>query len=297
MVEKPKNNFVNNLNYINPVNLETELAESVHEDYYGRRKGDRELTGNPVIDEANKNLYRRLDLETENANLREKNVELEGLRERNIKLEKASLTDLMTGCYNRNYYDKNVDNFFDPDYQEEIKDPYFDIEAKKRQIVLVFIDLNGMKHINDTEGHDAGDMVIKNTAKSLKNNFRVNDNDTTKGDIIIRGGANTKSDEFIIVCRNSDNVEGFEENIIKKIEGIVFPDGVSYAFGTAAYNGDLDKDLNGTLKRAEGRMYELKNKMKLDKSEDINISQKIKLMADYVITSFLKLVNPSSKKS
>lgn len=70
---------------------------------------------------------------------------------------------------------------------------------KRRSLCLILIDIDHFKMINDTHGHPAGDMILKNTARLIQSCLR-----TTRGiheaDFIARYGG----EEFIVVLRNVD---------------------------------------------------------------------------------------------
>ena len=156
--------------------------------------------------------------------------------------KKNNFIDELSGIYNRNYFG----NF---------QKTNFDAERDNNQIGLVFIDINNLKEINDTQGHEAGDQLIINTAKYLKLIFR-------KEDIIVRFGG----DEFVVVCRNRNNDAKFPENLPISIAQRVSkksPIDFSFAFGVAVYNKTTDShDLSQTRKRADSLMYENKVQMK-----------------------------------
>ena len=106
-----------------------------------------------------------------------------------------SLVDPLTGCFNQNYFEKKfkIENF----------NPLYD----RNKIALVYIDLNGLKEINDTPedkggGHKVGDQQIKKTAKLLRSRFRGED-------IVIR----LHGDEFVVICR--DRKDGINEEKLK----------------------------------------------------------------------------------
>ncbi|MEZ9464147.1 GGDEF domain-containing protein, partial [Vibrio splendidus] len=60
-------------------------------------------------------------------------------------------------------------------------------------LVCIMIDADHFKRINDTSGHDAGDLVLQTLSRELKNAFR---ND----DIVCRLGG----DEFLVICPDTD---------------------------------------------------------------------------------------------
>ena len=91
--------------------------------------------------------------------LAKKNIELEKL---NHKLNQLSITDPLTGLYNRRY-------FFDKIIEE--------ITRAKRgnyKLVLISIDLNNFKKVNDNYGHDEGDRVLREFANEVRMHIRSN---------------------------------------------------------------------------------------------------------------------------
>lgn len=88
------------------------------------------------------------------------------------ELERASYTDLLTGLNNRNCYIKALKQISLRDLQT---------------LGVVYIDINGMKKLNDSFGHEYGDKVIQSVAELLK---------THAGDNAYRVGG----DEFVVLC-------------------------------------------------------------------------------------------------
>ncbi|WP_314724291.1 EAL domain-containing protein [Enterocloster bolteae] len=91
------------------------------------------------------------------------------------ELERASYTDLLTGVSNRNCYIKKLGQLY---------------HGTLHTLGVIYIDINGMKKLNDNFGHEYGDRVIQNVADILRvraesNAFRV-------------GG-----DEFVVLCENT----------------------------------------------------------------------------------------------
>ncbi|MHB9095295.1 MAG: sensor domain-containing diguanylate cyclase [Eubacteriales bacterium] len=90
-------------------------------------------------------------------------------------------TDQLTGLYNRKYFDHVLE-----------------MEKEKTRLIhnplsLIMVDVNRLKYINDTFGHEMGDLVIRETAVVLKKSVR-------KGELIFRYGG----DEMVILLPNSD---------------------------------------------------------------------------------------------
>jgi len=156
------------------------------------------------------------------------------------KLNKEILVDPLTHCYNLNYFNR-------------FKNENSDSNRNHNKIGFIFIDLNNLKEINDTFGHLYGDQLIVETIAYLKSTFR-------KGDEIVRIGG----DEFIIICHNDDNHQNFGDELLSRAQTICkgSPKSISFAFGVAVFDKEIDENLDNTQKRADELMYICKNKMK-----------------------------------
>jgi diguanylate cyclase (GGDEF)-like protein/PAS domain S-box-containing protein len=111
-----------------------------------------------------------------------KSVELNRLLSRyQDELYHMSVTDPLTGLYNRRHFDTQLEVILS------------DHLAKNRSVCLLLIDLDGFKFINDTYGHPFGDEVLRTTAQLLKQLVRRND-------YIAR----LAGDEFAMVLKNTN---------------------------------------------------------------------------------------------
>lgn len=106
--------------------------------------------------------------------LEEANQEIEVLRSKIRELEELTLDDL-TGLPRRNVF------------QTAIEEEILRFKRTKKSFSIAVIDLNYLKTINDTHGHQAGDQMITSFAKFLKRNLR-------DCDIVARTGG----DEFMV---------------------------------------------------------------------------------------------------
>ena len=145
------------------------------------------------------------------------------------QLTKLSSTDLLTGLYNRNKLNA---------YMEEI------LNSPDTPTGLIFMDINGLKKVNDQEGHLAGDDLIKRAASALRGVFR--------GKKIFRVGG----DEFVVILR--DIKESQILTYIEKIQKKAKEKNVSFAVGYAMTNNS--KDIENILKEADVNMYNDKRK-------------------------------------
>ncbi|MBR9971029.1 EAL domain-containing protein [Magnetospirillum sulfuroxidans] len=126
-------------------------------------------------------------------------------------------------------------------------------ERENRRMALLFIDLDQFKTVNDSLGHAAGDRLLKDVAKRLRQCVR-------ESDTIARLGG----DEFIIVLNNprdADAVVEVAEKIQKVMTAPLFIDdqdiNSSLSMGIALYPDDGD-DFDTLLKKADTAMYHAK---------------------------------------
>jgi len=127
------------------------------------------------------------------------------------------------------------------------------------QILLMLIDLDGFKGINDNYGHDAGDKVLVEVSRRMQSVIR-------KEDILIRLGG----DEFVIGFPIKDGGTDESEQVINKLQQqltteIVLGDGLPVAIGasigTALYPRD-GADLGSLMTHADSAMYQMKKQRK-----------------------------------
>lgn len=109
------------------------------------------------------------------------------------KLRHLAYHDPLTGLYNRNCL------------EQKIQEILFNAGRHQNGFALIFLDLDRFKNINDTIGHDAGDMLLQVVAQRLKHNVRGSDT-------IARVGG----DEFVIVLSGLNQVEKIS-NVVRKI--------------------------------------------------------------------------------
>lgn len=126
-----------------------------------------------------------------------------------------------------------------------------------KRMSIIFGDVEKMKEINDTFGHQEGDRVLIDIAHILKKTFR-------ESDIIARMGG----DEFVILAM--DTLEASTEKLISRFEKIlndynlqrVRPFQLSMDLGVAYFEPQYPSSLETLLSRADKIMYENKNKKK-----------------------------------
>jgi diguanylate cyclase (GGDEF)-like protein/PAS domain S-box-containing protein len=163
------------------------------------------------------------------------------------ELRAASIVDDLTGLHNRRGFLALA--------QQQLK-----IATRlKRPLLLFFIDLDGMKWINDNCGHAEGDVALIRTAKVLKASFR-------ESDVIGRMGG----DEFAVLAFESENDEGSAERISGRIQSNVDAENfrqpskysLSLSIGISRYDTACRATVEDLLAKADALMYDQKQKRK-----------------------------------
>lgn len=160
------------------------------------------------------------------------------------QLKMSAAIDEMTGAYNRK------------SGLEELENIMTRADSSKTHCIA-FIDIDGLKPINDNYGHSEGDYAIKTIANVLLSSVR-------DSDVVCRYGG----DEFMIIFKNSE--EDAAEKIItrmcdklKELENKTpKPYTMSFSYGITAFSNCTDSAYNITdlLKEADQKMYQYKTK-------------------------------------
>lgn len=155
-------------------------------------------------------------------------------------LEKLSLTDTLTGLYNRRGHELLAAQVLRSARRE------------KTLVAILFLDLDGLKRVNDEQGHDAGDRLLLRAADFLRRSFR-------DSDVIARLGG----DEFCVVGAVPASAEErdmirhrLEENLARHNATCVNEPPLSLSIGLAWWDPRSPRPLGELVEEADGRMYE-----------------------------------------
>jgi diguanylate cyclase (GGDEF)-like protein len=152
-----------------------------------------------------------------------------------------SITDELTSLHNRRGFLSLAEQ------QLKISD------RTGRRVILFFADLDGMKQINDTLGHEMGDKALVEVASILKKTFRTSD-------IVARMGG----DEFVVLAIDPETAD--PEMLVNRMQNQVDAYNsrenrqyrLSISVGYAAYDPDHPLSLDEIMTKADERMYEQK---------------------------------------
>lgn len=157
------------------------------------------------------------------------------------ELERKSVeanTDVLTGLYNVRY----LEDWLSKEFPR--------LASQTDKCSLVFVDVDGLKEVNDTFGHDAGDAVLVHLARVLKSVIRADDK-------VVRYGG----DEFILICGKADLGEASRigKRVLEAIEqspathqGVPLDYGVSLGVASFPRHSTFGRDL---VRMADKAMY------------------------------------------
>lgn len=198
-----------------------------------------EFNFNPItstLDFSIEDMYHSLSHFTKaiTSELQELNNQLE---ERNLLLDRLSNTDKLTGVYNRHKLDDILEK---------------DLDRATRygsSFGIILLDVDYFKNVNDTFGHQVGDMVLKQIADMLKTYTR-------KSDSVGRWGG----EEFMVVVPEANQIglTRLSEELRKRLEEETIIKGrpVTASFGVALYQNETT--IHKLVARADEALYQAK---------------------------------------
>jgi diguanylate cyclase (GGDEF)-like protein len=171
--------------------------------------------------------------------------DITGYKDMEEDLRALSLTDELTGLYNRRGFFTLTDQLLKL------------ARRQKKGIFMLYADIDNLKKINDTFGHKEGDMALIETADILKKNYR-------ESDIIARIGG----DEFVIIPigTTGDNIDIITSRFEKSIEIYNSKSkreyNLSLSYGLTYYDPENPCSIDELLTQADKIMYEHKRNKK-----------------------------------
>ena len=160
-----------------------------------------------------------------------------------IKLNNVWSYDMLTQLYNR------------AGFYYEAKTILEILKLQDSKIFVLFSDVDGLKKVNDTQGHEAGDSLIKEMAACFKENL-------TSDMLAMRYGG----DEFVIFGSYEDEFEiecligGIQNSMDRRNESGEFSFKLSTSIGVTKYQAKEVNELSDLIDIADANMYEQKRK-------------------------------------
>lgn len=142
--------------------------------------------------------------------------------------QKESVTDSLTGLYNRRFLDSYIENF--------------DKSADKKNLIIAFCDIDSLGMVNKLKGDIYGDQLIKKTASLIKSQLK-------EEDLLVRKGG----DEFIVITSSSSGSDEKMKELSTSLESVQTTD-VKFSFGVVRFDSSQDLSLRDTIQRGDWQM-------------------------------------------
>jgi len=167
------------------------------------------------------------------------------IQEKTEELKSLAITDPLTKLYNRRYF-------------SEISSELFELDKREgKALSVIMIDIDKFKNINDTYGHQAGDIVIEKLASMISYMKR-------ESDIACRYGG----EEFVLLLPKTTKEGAYKfaqrlrtkiEQTVVRVAGIEEHITFTISIGVSEVNYSTDTHIETVLKRADDAMYQAKN--------------------------------------
>ncbi len=171
-----------------------------------------------------------------------------------VEADEKEEHDREVGSFKRMAYKDALTNVKNKTAFNEIKSTLDQLirDGSLKDFGLVVFDVNNLKKVNDTMGHEAGDKYIQHGCKLICNTF--------KHSPVFRIGG----DEFIALLEGEDYKErGVLLTLFNdKVENNIRGGGVVVSCGMSKYDPDKDSSFDDIFQRADKKMYEQKSKLK-----------------------------------
>ena len=177
------------------------------------------------------------DLAAENARLR---AELQRSRDQVHYLMRQATTDELTGLLNRR------------GFLQLAEEALLEARSRGRALTMIYIDVDGLKKLNDERGHEEGDGLLVETAALLQRVFRTTD-------VVARIGG----DEFVVLTRDFFGNGDVIRRRIADVSSALHRAGIqshliSLSAGVIVVDPYESPDLADLLNRADEAMYSIK---------------------------------------
>lgn len=183
-------------------------------------------------------------IESTVAELQKTNDILFGMNERlaraNDELHRVAITDELTGLYNRREIERRV------------KDALEKAKTDHRSISLIMLDIDFFKKVNDTFGHDVGDLVLKEVSAILRENIN-----SSHGEAVGRWGG----EEFFMLLPDKGMTEALTlaEKIRNSVEVHDFPKARHLTISLGVTSTDVSSNYQAIFIQADQALYQAKN--------------------------------------
>ncbi|MGN0777808.1 MAG: diguanylate cyclase domain-containing protein [Aristaeellaceae bacterium] len=154
---------------------------------------------------------------------------LMGTRAELLEKQRLADTDLLTGLRNRNCYERNLEARAFP---------------CRSHLTCIYVDVNGLHDVNNTKGHEAGDKMLQEVAKTLQKHFGASHTYRIGGDEFVAFAMDAPMEAI------RDKCSAMEQHLMEQ----------DYHISVGRCTQDVPLNMDSLIKNAEARMYEEKDR-------------------------------------
>ena len=164
-------------------------------------------------------------------------TDITNLKQVEGELRTLTVTDPLTGIYNRRYF------------LDQLRGELARHARSGHGLGLIMLDIDHFKRVNDSFGHDVGDLVLKELCRRLATRLR-------RTDTFCRLGG----EEFVVICPEADREQTLHlaEDLRRRVEDSPFPQAGPVTISLGVSSAQADDDGESLLQRADHALYAAK---------------------------------------
>ena len=164
-------------------------------------------------------------------------TDITNLKQVEDELRTLTVTDPLTGIYNRRYF------------LDQLRGELARHARSGHGLGLIMLDIDHFKRVNDSFGHDVGDLVLKELCRRLATRLR-------RTDTFCRLGG----EEFVVICPEADREQTLHlaEDLRRRVEDSPFPQAGPVTISLGVSSAQADDDGESLLQRADHALYAAK---------------------------------------
>lgn len=153
------------------------------------------------------------------------------------KLKEQAELDFLTNIYNRRFMESEMSRALE------------DFERINRCFSILLIDIDNFKTVNDTLGHDEGDLVLTKTVKTIQANIR-------SSDLLARWGG----DEFLCMLPGVtlDDAEQLAHKLVKSVQKAFSSHEIKITISVGVAQAHIEQNMEQLIKQADDALYQVK---------------------------------------
>ncbi len=205
------------------INPKFNLGERIQADMPSPDEIDTESVAAAKREIARREVEKQQITDSAKLEIERREIEKQRLADKEQESRYAATHDELTGLPNRRYLMERLDEL---------------VTKSPGKFAALFLDIDGLKKMNDTDGHEAGDQLIIHTGEIANNSIRHRESSEIDGrppDVAGRLVARLGGDEFVILLPDVHSQDS-SDIVRERIQGNLEAEGIHASFGGRVHN-------------------------------------------------------------